>query len=67
MFAFYLFPCYWDFNRKDIMRLEDYTDEELIIQIRNFDSEIERLKNYRDLFEKQININNSQERIIKND
>ena len=67
MFAFYLFPCYWDINRKDIMRLEDYTDEELIIQIRNFDSEIERLKNYRDLFEKQININNSQERINKND
>ena len=27
------------------MRLEDYTDEELIIQIRNFDSEIEKLKN----------------------
>ena len=49
------------------MRLEDYTDEELIIQIRNFDFEIERLKNYRDLFEKQININNSQERINKND
>ena len=49
------------------MRLEDYTDEELIIQIRNFDSEIERLKNYRDLFEKQININNTQERINKND
>jgi hypothetical protein len=49
------------------MRLEDYTDEELIIQIRNFDSEIERLKNRRDLFEKQININNSQERINKND
>ena len=67
MFAFYLFPCYWDINRKDIMRLEDYTDEELIIQIRNFDSEIERLKNYRDLFEKQININNIQERINKND
>ena len=67
MFAFYSFPCYWDINRKDIMRLEDYTDEELIIQIRNFDSEIERLKNYRDLFEKQVNINNSQERINKND
>ena len=67
MFAFYLFPCYWDINRKDIMRLEDYTDEELIIQIRNFDFEIERLKNYRDLFEKQININNTQERINKND
>ena len=49
------------------MRLEDYTDEELIIQIRNFDFEIEKLKNYRDLFEKQININNTQERINKND
>ena len=49
------------------MRLEDYTDEELIIQIRNFDFEIERLKNYRDLFEKQININNTQERININD
>ena len=49
------------------MRLEDYTDEELIIQIRNFDFEIERLKNYRDLFEKQVNINNTQERINKND
>ena len=48
------------------MRLEDYTDEELIIQIRNFDSEIERLKNYRDLFEKQININNIQERTNNN-
>ena len=42
-------------------------DEELIIQIRNFDSEIERLKNYRDLFEKQININNAQERTNNND
>ena len=49
------------------MRLEDYTDEELIIQIRNFDFEIERLKNHRDLFEKQVNINNTQERINKND
>ena len=49
------------------MRLEDYTDEELIIQIRNFDFEIERLKNYRDLFEKQININNIQERTNNND
>ena len=49
------------------MRLEDYTDEELIIQIRNFDFEIERLKNYRDLFEKQININNTQERTNKDD
>ena len=49
------------------MRLEDYTDEELIIQIRKFDFEIERLKNYRDLFEKQVNINNTQERINKND
>ena len=44
-----------------------FNQKELIIQIRNFDSEIERLKNYRDLFEKQVNINNTQERINKND
>ena len=40
------------------MRLENYTNEELLIQIRNFDYEIEKLKNDKDLFEKQLNINN---------
>ena len=40
------------------MRLENYTNEELLIQIRNFDFEIEKLQNNRDLFEKQIIINN---------
>lgn len=45
------------------MRLENYTNQELLIQIRNFDFEIEKLKNNRDLFEKQITINN---RRVKN-
>ena len=45
------------------MRLENYTNEELLIQIRNFDFEIEKLQNIRDLFEKQITINN---RRVKN-
>lgn len=46
------------------MRLENYTNQELLIQIRNFDFEIEKLQNNRDLFEKQITINN---RRVKNE
>jgi hypothetical protein len=45
------------------MRLENYTNQELLMQIRNFDFEIEKLQNTKDLFEKQITINN---RKIKN-
>jgi hypothetical protein len=44
------------------MRLENYTNQELLIQIRNFDFEIEKLQNNRDLFEKQITINNKKNR-----
>jgi hypothetical protein len=47
------------------MRLENYTNQELLIQIRNFDFEIEKLQNNRDLFEKQIIINNRRVKEIK--
>ena len=43
------------------MRLEDYTHGELIIKIKDFELEIERIKNNIDLFDKQISINKRSE------
>ena len=40
------------------MRLEEYTEEELLMRIEDLDLEIERLQKDRDLFEKQRRINN---------
>ena len=33
MFAFYLFPCYWDINRKDIMKNLDMTMEDFLVKV----------------------------------
>ena len=43
------------------MRLEDYTNEELIIKIQDFEEEIERIKKDIELFDKQISINKRSE------
>ena len=44
MFAFYLFPCYWDINRKDIMTNQSDLNKDFVSMFRDLVDDIHKIK-----------------------
>ena len=44
MFAFYLFPCYWDFNRKDIMTSQKDLNKDTVALLSSVTDSIHQLR-----------------------
>ena len=52
MFAFYLFPCYWDINRKDIMTTQKDLNKDMVALLSSVTDSIQELR------KAVVNINN---------
>ena len=44
MFAFYLFPCYWDINRKDIMTSQKDLNKDMVALLSSIHDRIHELR-----------------------
>ena len=44
MFAFYLFPCYWDINRKDIMTTQKDLNKDMVALLSSVTDSIQELR-----------------------
>ena len=66
MFAFYLFPCYWDFNRKDIMTTQYDINKDMISLVGSLSDGINQLQKAVQLIHTEINTLKSSQN-VRND